>query len=132
LFLNAWRLAKQVRRTGLSQHELACPQRALAGEQRSITLSESSILPSSFAVTCVRSAERDGIAAPNRPAGDHVAIDPHIRLIVLRCGTKNAGIPWQVALRQGGHHASRATTGDPQADLVADRDGAVDPVVLHE
>jgi hypothetical protein len=27
-------------------------------------------------LTRARSAERDEIAAPNRPAGDHVAIDP--------------------------------------------------------
>jgi hypothetical protein len=34
----------------------------------------------------LRSPERDGIATLNRAALDHIGIDPHIRVIVLRCG----------------------------------------------
>jgi hypothetical protein len=54
------------------------------------------VLPFSFgpaplnrrlAMTRLRSPERDGIAALNRAALDHLGIDPHIRVIVLRCRT---------------------------------------------
>ena len=38
------------------------------------------------------SLERGGVAALNRAALDHVGIDPHIRVIVLRCRTQNVGI----------------------------------------
>ena len=83
-------------------------------------------------VSRVRSGERDAIAAPDRAARDHIAIDPHIRVIVLRSGTQNASVPRQVTLRQRGHHATRTATRDPQADLVADRDSPVDPAILYK
>src|SRR6266511_2652829 len=88
--------------------------------------------PSSFAVTRLRSHERDGIGALNRAALDHVGIDAHIRVIVLRCGTQDAHILREVPLRQRSHDAARARTGDPQADVVSDRDRVTDPFVFHE
>jgi hypothetical protein len=68
------------------------------------------------------------VVAANRAARDHVDIDSQIRLIVLRRATQDGGVLWRVALRQRGRHAARPGASDQQADLVADRDRAVDPV----
>lgn len=66
-----------------------------------------------LALTCVRSGERDRIAAADDPALDHVGIGPHVRLIVLCCGAQDPGVPRQVALRERRHHATGTTAGNP-------------------
>ena len=38
------------------------------------------------------SGDRDVVAAADRPAFDDVGVDADVRLIVLRCGTQDAGI----------------------------------------
>jgi hypothetical protein len=53
----------------------------------SLLVRAGAVEPEGFAMTRLRSPERNGIAALNHAALDHVGIDPHIRVIVLRCRT---------------------------------------------
>src|SRR5205085_8475739 len=78
------------------------------------------------------SRERDGIAALYRAARDYLGIDPHVRVIVLRRHTQDAGILRAVYLRHRGNDAARAGTGEPQVNLVAHPARGTEPAALNE
>ena len=55
------------------------------------------------------------------------ALAPDVQLLIV-----DARVLGQVPLGQGPHHAARTRAGDPQPNLVADRQRAAGPVVLDE
>ena len=72
------------------------------------------------------------IAPPNEAALFHLCVDPYVRVVVLRGGAQDAGIPWEIILGQGRHDTAGAGTGDLQSEFVADAEPATNPVALHE
>src|SRR5205085_749866 len=78
------------------------------------------------------SDDPDEISAPDGATLSHTGVDADVCPVVAGGSAQDAAILWEIALRQGGHHAPRAGLGDVQAHLFADRQRVTDPPVFQE
>ena len=75
---------------------------------------------------------RDRIATADCAAAHYGGIDAHIDLVMLRRRAEDSRIFREIPLRESGHYATPAGTGDVQADFIADGESVADPDILRE
>src|SRR5205809_582768 len=66
--------------------------------------------------TPVRLFDPHRVTAADRPPAQHGRIDADVDLVVLSCRPENARVSREITLRQRGHDAAGAGTGDVQAN----------------
>ena len=74
----------------------------------------------------------DRITATHRATAHHGSIDADVDLVVLGCRAQDSRIHREIALREGGHHATPAMTGDVEAYGRPDDERVADPGILRK
>ena len=76
--------------------------------------------------------QRDGITTPHLAPLHYGGVDPDRSSIVLGCRPQDAGVPWEVTLRQCCHHAARTGAGYAETNGIPYSEHVADPGILHK